>query len=105
LRELHGVFQIAMGWEGIHLYQFSLRATRYGSSELAASSSNVTLAALRLRRGGERNDPWCGLATARMACFALSLARPGYHRSKSGRSESSRGRVSVCSSKVRTGRS
>src|SRR5690242_19471830 len=36
LRELHGVFQIAMGWQGIHLYQFSLRATRYGSAALAA---------------------------------------------------------------------
>jgi len=31
LRELHGVFQVAMGWEGIHLYQFRLRAARYGS--------------------------------------------------------------------------
>ncbi len=29
LRELHGVIQIAMGWEAIHLYQFSLRAVRY----------------------------------------------------------------------------
>jgi hypothetical protein len=28
LRELHGVFQVAMGWEGIHLYQFCLRAAR-----------------------------------------------------------------------------
>src|SRR5512143_3881432 len=51
LRELHGVFQIAMGWDGIHLYQFSLRATRYGSLELSASSPDVTLAALRLRKG------------------------------------------------------
>jgi hypothetical protein len=64
LRELHGVFQIAMGWEGIHLYQFSLRATRYGSSELAASSPDVTLAALRLRKGArflyeyDLNIPW-----------------------------------------------
>lgn len=51
LRELHGVLQVAMGWEGIHLFQFSLRAARYGSWELAASSPEVTLAALRLRRG------------------------------------------------------
>ena len=51
LRELHGVIQVAMGWEGIHLYQFSLRATRYGSSELSASSPDVTLATLRLRQG------------------------------------------------------
>ncbi len=64
LRELHGVFQIAMGWEGIHLYQFSLRAARYGSSELSAFSPDVTLAALRLRKGTrflyeyDLNIPW-----------------------------------------------
>ena len=64
LREMHGVIQIAMGWEGIHLYQFSLRATRYGSSELSASSPEVTLAALRLRQGArflyeyDLNIPW-----------------------------------------------
>jgi hypothetical protein len=51
LRELHGVIQVAMGWEGIHLYDFHLRAERYGSWELAASSPDITLAALRLRRG------------------------------------------------------
>jgi len=51
LRELHGVIQVAMGWEGIHLYQFYLRAARYGSWELSASLPDVTLAALRLRKG------------------------------------------------------
>jgi hypothetical protein len=51
LRELHGVVQVAMGWEGIHLYEFQLRAARYGSSEVAASSPDVTLAALRFRKG------------------------------------------------------
>ncbi len=51
LRELHGVIQVVMGWEGIHLYNFHLRAERYGSWELAASSPDVTLAALRLRKG------------------------------------------------------
>src|SRR4051794_16111912 len=40
LGELHGVIQVAMGWEGIHLYQFSLRAVRYGSWELSVSSSD-----------------------------------------------------------------
>ena len=25
LRELHGVVQLAMGWEGIHLFEFVLR--------------------------------------------------------------------------------
>jgi Plasmid pRiA4b ORF-3-like protein len=52
LRELHGVIQVAMGWEGIHLYDFELRAARYGSWELSASSPDVTLASLRLRKGG-----------------------------------------------------
>ena len=51
LRELHGVIQVAMGWEGIHLYDFQLRAVRYGSRELSASSPDVTLAALRFRKG------------------------------------------------------
>jgi hypothetical protein len=51
LRELHGVIQVAMGWEGIHLYVFLLRAARYGSWELSASSPDVTLAALRFRKG------------------------------------------------------
>ncbi len=62
LRELHGVFQVAMGWEGFHLFQFSLRATYYGSA--AMSSADVTLAALRLRKGArflyeyDLNIPW-----------------------------------------------
>jgi hypothetical protein len=51
VHELHGVIQTAMGWEGFHLFQFCLRAIRYGSSELAASSPDVTLAALLLRNG------------------------------------------------------
>jgi hypothetical protein len=64
LRELHGVIQIAMGWEGIHLYDFHLRAACYGSWELAASSPDVTLAAVRLRKGArfiyeyDLNIPW-----------------------------------------------
>lgn len=64
LRELHGVIQIAMGWEAIHLYQFSLRAVRYGSSELSVSSPHMALAALRLRKGNrflyeyDLNIPW-----------------------------------------------
>jgi len=64
LRELHGVIQVAMGWEGIHLYDFHLRAVRYGSQEVAASSPDVTLAALRLRKGArfiyeyDLNIPW-----------------------------------------------
>ena len=64
LRELHGVFQVAMGWEGIHLFQFCFRAARYGSWELSASSPEVTLESLRLRTGArftyeyDLNIPW-----------------------------------------------
>jgi hypothetical protein len=64
LRELHGVIQVAMGWEGIHLYQFCLHAARYGSGELSASSPEVTLAALQVRTGSrfvyeyDLNIPW-----------------------------------------------
>ena len=64
LRELHGVIQVAMGWEGIHLYDFHLRAARYGSWEASASSPDVTLAALRFRKGArvvyeyDLNIPW-----------------------------------------------
>ena len=31
LRELHGVLQVAMGWDGIHLFEFSIRGVRYSS--------------------------------------------------------------------------
>ncbi len=64
LCELHGVIQVMMGWEGIHLYDFHLRAAHYGSPELAASSPDVTLAALRIRKGArfiyeyDLNIPW-----------------------------------------------
>ena len=51
LRELHGILQVAMGWEGIHLFQFHLRAVRYGSPELSACSPGVMLASFRLRPG------------------------------------------------------
>lgn len=64
LRELHGVIQVAMGWDGIHLFQFTLRARRFGSRELAARSPDVTLSQLRLRLGTrfryeyDLNGPW-----------------------------------------------
>ncbi|HET6469711.1 MAG TPA: plasmid pRiA4b ORF-3 family protein [Geminicoccaceae bacterium] len=64
LRELHGIIQVAMGWAGIHLFQFHLRAVRYGSPELSASSPEVALESFRLRRGNrftyeyDLNVPW-----------------------------------------------
>ena len=53
-----------MGWEGIHLFQFMLRARRFGSIELAARSPDVALSELRLRQGArfryeyDLNGPW-----------------------------------------------
>jgi Plasmid pRiA4b ORF-3-like protein len=53
-----------MGWEGIHLYVFRVRAVRYGSWELSAASPDVTLAELRFRKGArliyeyDLNIPW-----------------------------------------------
>ena len=53
-----------MGWQGIHLHQFRLRSARYGSWELSASSPEVTVASLQLRRGArftyeyDLNIPW-----------------------------------------------
>jgi hypothetical protein len=44
------VIQVAMGWEGIHLYDFHLLAAHYRSWEVASSSPDVTLAALRFRK-------------------------------------------------------
>jgi hypothetical protein len=64
LRELHGIIQVAMGWEGIHLFQFHLRAVRYGSPELSASPPEATLESFRLRTGSrfiyeyDLNLPW-----------------------------------------------
>jgi len=43
LRELHGVIQVAMEWEGIHLFMFDIHAVRYGSFELHAANPDVSL--------------------------------------------------------------
>jgi len=65
LRQVHGVIQVAMGWEGIHLFQFCLRAAHYGSFDLCVDSPNITLAELQLRKGTrflyeyDLNIPWC----------------------------------------------
>ena len=64
LRELHGTLQVAMGWENLHLYQFVLRAKRYGSWQLSAASPDVTLEDLKLCRRArfvyeyDLNVPW-----------------------------------------------
>ena len=50
LRELHGVFQVAIGWGGHPSLPVCLRAARYGAWELSALSLDVTLESLRSAR-------------------------------------------------------
>jgi hypothetical protein len=51
LRELHGVIQVAMGWESLHLYYFHIHAVQYGSFDLCVQSPDVALASFRFRKG------------------------------------------------------
>lgn len=51
LRELHGILQVAMGWEGIHLFAFSLHAAEYESPELGGKSPDIALGMLQMRKG------------------------------------------------------
>jgi hypothetical protein len=53
LEELHGAIQAAMGWEGLHLYEFRVRSARYGSPELCGGAADVTLESLRFRRNAK----------------------------------------------------
>ena len=50
LRELHGVLQVAMGWEGIHLFLIDVYAVRYGSFELHAANPDVALQEFGFRK-------------------------------------------------------
>ena len=52
LRELHGILQVSMGWEGIHLYYFDIHAVHYGSFELSTESPDIPLSRFRFREGG-----------------------------------------------------
>ncbi len=64
LRKFHGVLQVAMGWDDIHLYQFVVHTVCYGSWELSAESANIVLGDLKLRKGSrflyeyDLNIPW-----------------------------------------------
>ena len=53
LRELHGVVQLAMGWEGIHLFEFAVRGVRYAGPDLSGTSTDVPLSDLRFRRNAK----------------------------------------------------
>jgi hypothetical protein len=50
LRQLHGVIQVAMGWESLHLYLFQIRAVAYGSFQLSAESPDATMESFRFRK-------------------------------------------------------
>ena len=52
LRELHGILQASMGWEGIHLYYFDIHAVHYGSFELSAENPDIALSCFRFRERG-----------------------------------------------------
>ena len=53
LEELHGLIQVAMGWESIHLYRFRIHAVHYGSCDLCISSPRVALEHFRFRKGSK----------------------------------------------------
>ncbi len=53
LRELHGILQAAIGWDGIHLFQFDVRAVCYGSWKLHAANPDISLSDFGLR-GNDR---------------------------------------------------
>ena len=53
LCELHGVVQLAMGWEGIHLFEFAVRSVRYAGPDLSGTSTDVPLSDLRFRRNAK----------------------------------------------------
>lgn len=50
LRELHGVIQVAMGWESLHLFEFRIRAVRYGSSDICPEPPDKTLESFAFRK-------------------------------------------------------
>ncbi|MXW86168.1 MAG: plasmid pRiA4b ORF-3 family protein [Boseongicola sp. SB0673_bin_14] len=47
LHELHGVLQVAMVWEAIHLFQFSVRGVVYAGPRLRRQPVNVPLSDFR----------------------------------------------------------
>ena len=49
LRELHGILQVSMGWDGIHLYYFDIHAVHYGSFELDTENPDTPLSRFRFR--------------------------------------------------------
>ena len=50
LHELHGVLQVAMGWESIHLFAFDIYGVQYGSFELSIGSPRAPLTQFGFRK-------------------------------------------------------
>lgn len=48
LQELHGVIQVAMGWEGHHLFEFLRQGRRFGSPILGFGDAGVSIGSLCL---------------------------------------------------------
>ena len=53
LHELHGVLQVAMGWEGIHLFQFNIRGIMHAGPYLHDQAVDMPLSDFRFRRNGK----------------------------------------------------
>ena len=50
LRELHGIVQVAMGWTGIHLFEFTIRGVRYTGPSLCGAPVDLPLSNFQFRR-------------------------------------------------------
>lgn len=53
LRELHGVLQAVMGWDGIHLFEFNIRGVGYTSPDLCGEPTSKPFSAFRFRKGAK----------------------------------------------------
>ena len=53
LHELHEVLQVAMGWEGIHLFQFNIRGIMPAGPYLHGQAVDMPLSDFRFRRNGK----------------------------------------------------
>ena len=63
LRELHGILQVSMGWEGIHLYHFDIHAVHYaGQSHFNDASSGLSpslmIGSSKTNDSSEEPRPW-----------------------------------------------
>ena len=81
LHELHGVIQVAMGWDSIHLFEFGIRAVRYGSFELHSACTNVILTRFGFRQGDKFRYVY-DLG----ACWDHEIRLEGFHDAVQGKS-------------------